>query len=180
VDTYACEWKDVVTDPAKRAQFRHFANDPAGDDTIANVDERGQRRPADGARPPDALVKIRRLPVLQRSYVRLASVRDVPEGTGIAVKYGDAQIAIFHARGQWFATQNACPHTGAMVLARGIVGDAGGAPKIACPLHKRTFDLRSGECLSADACDVTTFPVRIEGDDVYVELPPLDRLAIAS
>ncbi len=159
VDTYACEWKDVVADPAKRALFRHFANDPAGDDTIADG---GKRRPDSG---------IRRLPVVQRSFVRLASVRDVPDNTGIAVKHGDAQIAIFRARGAWFATQNACPHTGAMVLARGIVGDAAGAPKIACPLHKRTFDLCSGACLSADAPELATFPVRIDGDDVYVEIP---------
>jgi nitrite reductase/ring-hydroxylating ferredoxin subunit len=63
-----------------------------------------------------------------------------------------------------------------MVLGRSIVGDVNGAPKIACPLHKRTFDLRSGACLSADAPDILTFAVRVDGDDVYVELPPLDEL----
>jgi NAD(P)H-dependent nitrite reductase small subunit len=129
--------------------------------------------------PPDALAKVRRLPVWQRSFVRLASVRDIPDETGVAVKYGDAQIAIFRTRGQWYATQNACSHSGAMVLARGIVGDAGGAPKVACPLHKRAFDLRAGTCLSKDADDIATFPVRIEGDDVYVELPPADQLRVA-
>ena len=56
-----------------------------------------------------------------------------------------------------------------MVLSRGIVGDAAGAPKVACPLHKRTFDLRSGKCLSRDATDLATFPVRVDGDDVYVD-----------
>jgi nitrite reductase (NADH) large subunit len=179
VDTYACEWKDVVTDPAKRARFRHFANDRGGDDTIATIAERGQRRPADGAKPPDVLARARRLPIVQRAYVLLASVRDVPQNTGIAVKYGDAQIAIFHARGEWYATQNACPHAREMVLARGIVGDAGGAPKVACPLHKRTFDLRSGACLSADAPDIATFPIRVDGDDIYVELPPADQLRVS-
>jgi nitrite reductase/ring-hydroxylating ferredoxin subunit len=64
-----------------------------------------------------------------------------------------------------------------MVLARGIVGDQAGAPKVACPLHKKTFDLRSGACLSGDALEIATFAVRIEGDDVLVELPPLADLA---
>jgi nitrite reductase (NADH) large subunit len=178
VDTYACEWKDVVTDPVKRAQFRHFANDPSGDDTIASVEERGQRRPADDAKR-DVLARVR-LPVLQRSFVRLASRGDVPADGGIAVKYGDAQIAIFNANGAWYATQNACPHTGEMVLARGIVGDANRTPKVACPLHKRTFDLRSGACLSKDASDIAAFAVRIDGDDVYVELPPADQLRVAA
>ena len=42
VDTYACEWTGVVKDPEQRALFRHFANDPAGDDTLASISERGQ------------------------------------------------------------------------------------------------------------------------------------------
>ena len=179
VDSYACEWRDVVNDPAKRAQFRHFANDPRGDDTIASVVERGQRRPS-ATRPPDVLGALRRLPVLQRRFVRLASVHEVPADGGIAVRYGDAQIAIFRAgRGEWYATQNECPHAHEMVLGRSLVGDANGAPKIACPLHKRTFDLRSGACLSADAPDILTFAVRVDGDDVYVELPPTDELVAA-
>ena len=181
VDSYACEWKDAVTDPVKRAQFRHFANDAGGDDTITCMVERGQRRPADGERPPDVLSKIRRLPVLQRSFVRLASVHDVPADGGIAVRYGDAQIAIFRAaHGEWYATQNECPHAHEMVLGRSLVGDARGAPKIACPLHKRTFDLRSGRCLSADAPDILTFAVQVDGDDVYVELPPINELRVAT
>jgi NAD(P)H-dependent nitrite reductase small subunit len=179
VDTYACEWKDVVNDPAKRAQFRRFANDPGDDDAIACVVERGQRRPAGGDKPPDTLAKIRRLPVLQRSFVRLASVHDVPADGGIAVRYGGAQIAIFRAAREWYATQNECPHAHEMVLGRSIVGDANGAPKIACPLHKRTFDLRSGVCLSADAPDIMTFAVRVDGDDIYVELPPTEELRAA-
>jgi hypothetical protein len=64
-----------------------------------------------------------------------------------------------------------------MVLARGILGDQDGAPKVACPLHKKTFDLSTGRCLSGDELEIETFPVRIEGDDVLVELPPLDALS---
>jgi nitrite reductase (NADH) large subunit len=119
--------------------------------------------------------------VIRRSYVRLARVSDVPRDGGIAVKYGRAQIAIFHvaSSGAWYATSNACPHSGAAVLARGIVGDEGGAPKVACPLHKKTFDLSSGRCSSGDALSVDTFPVRVDGDDVLVELPPAEEMVAA-
>jgi nitrite reductase (NADH) large subunit len=176
VDTYACEWRDVVEDPVKRSQFRHFANDASGDPTVASIEERGQRRPAD-TRSPDTLVQLRAARHC-RSFVRVAAVREIPEDGGIAIKYGDMQLAIFHfaARGEWYATQNACPHTQTMVLARGILGDERGVPKVACPLHKKTFDLRSGACLSNDAPAIATFPVRIDGDDVYVELPEIDQL----
>jgi NAD(P)H-dependent nitrite reductase large subunit/NAD(P)H-dependent nitrite reductase small subunit len=170
VDSYACEWRGVLEDPVKRAQFRHFANDAAGDGAVTRVVERGQRRPSD---PPPV-----RLPVLQPRaappsgrFVRVARTSDVPAEGGIAVKCGDAQLAIFQLHGAWYATQNACPHSHAMVLARGIVGDEQGTPKVACPLHKRTFDLTSGRCLSNDAPAIATYPVRVDDGEVWVELP---------
>jgi len=183
-ESYACEWRGVLEDPAKRARFRHFANDAAGDDTVTSIEERGQRRPAD-RRPPV------RLPVIRPSepaapatpqavFVRLAAARDVAPDTGIAVRYGTAQIAIFHLRGAWYATQNACPHTRAMVLARGLLGDDHGTPKVACPLHKKTFDLATGACLSNDAPAIATFPVRVADGEVWVELPPAELLPVAA
>jgi NAD(P)H-dependent nitrite reductase small subunit len=95
------------------------------------------------------------------------------------VRYGQAQIALFHlaSRDRWYATQNACPHTRAMVLSRGIVGDQAGAPKVACPMHKKTFDLGTGACLSGDDLEIATYPVRVRGDEIWVELPPADELA---
>lgn len=44
---YECEWKKVVETPALRAQYRHFINDEASDDTLSFVDLRGQKMPAD-------------------------------------------------------------------------------------------------------------------------------------
>ncbi|SFC01856.1 nitrite reductase large subunit NirB [Massilia yuzhufengensis] len=46
VDTYACEWKEAVTNPAVRQRFRHFVNSEAKDDNVVFVPERGQIRPA--------------------------------------------------------------------------------------------------------------------------------------
>ncbi|MEH6435153.1 nitrite reductase large subunit NirB [Massilia sp. DD77] len=47
VDTYACEWKEAVTDPAVRRRFRHFVNSEQADSNVVFVPERGQIRPAD-------------------------------------------------------------------------------------------------------------------------------------
>jgi nitrite reductase (NADH) large subunit len=170
VDSYACEWRGVLEDPVKRAQFRHFANDAAGDATVTRVVERGQHRPGD--RPVVRLPVVQHRAVPRRGrFVRVARACDVPADGGIAVKCGDAQLAIFQLHGAWYATQNACPHSRAMVLARGIVGDEQGTPKVACPLHKRTFDLTSGRCLSNDAPAIATYPVRVDDGEVWVELP---------
>jgi nitrite reductase (NADH) large subunit len=69
-----------------------------------------------------------------------------------------------------------CPHRREFVLSRGMIGDQGGTPKVACPVHKKTFSLESGQCLSGDAYSVRVFPVKVDGDDVYLELPPAEEL----
>jgi nitrite reductase (NADH) large subunit len=180
IDTYACEWADAVADPEKRAQFRPFTNDDRGDEGITMIEERGQVRPGDTPRKdPLHEATVRRLPVLSTQWTRVASVRDVPAEGGVAARHGGTQIAVFHfaSTGAWYATQNLCPHKRQMVLARGILGDQSGSPKVACPLHKKTFDLTTGKCTSGEELAIATFPVRVDGDDVYVELPPAEHLA---
>ena len=46
VDTYACEWKAAVNDPATRQRFRHFVNSDQSDQNVVFMPERGQIRPA--------------------------------------------------------------------------------------------------------------------------------------
>jgi len=59
VDTYACEWKSAIEDPAKLRRFRTFVNDTAADPNIIFVTERGQIRPArENERKPDSLAEI--------------------------------------------------------------------------------------------------------------------------
>jgi nitrite reductase (NADH) large subunit len=175
VDTYRCEWTETLKDPARRAKFRHFANTNDADDTIEMIDERGQKRPRDWDKAPVALpIRDRRhLPLIHTAWVKVAKVGDVPADGGIAIRYGQAQLALYNfaTRGEWYACQNQCPHMQDMVLARGLIGDQQGIPKVACPQHKKTFSLKTGECLSGDQLRVRTFPVKVEGDDIYLELP---------
>jgi nitrite reductase (NADH) large subunit len=177
VDTYVCEWADVVNNPEKRARFKTFANSSAPDTSFDMVVERGQRYPSPWSTQPPANGNDgkRHLPVAvsTKQWVKVAKVGDVPVDGGIAVRHGKSQIALFNfaSKGEWYACQNMCPHRRDMVLARGIVGDQGGAPKVACPLHKKTFNLETGECMSGDELRVQTFPVKVEGEFVYMELP---------
>jgi nitrite reductase (NADH) large subunit len=46
VDSYACEWKNAVTDPETRKRFRHFVNSEQADQNVVFMPERGQIRPA--------------------------------------------------------------------------------------------------------------------------------------
>ena len=95
---------------------------------------------------------------------------DVPEDGGVCVKYGEDQIALFHftRRNEWYATQNQCPHRMQMALSRGMIGSQNNEPKVACPFHKKTFSLVTGECLSGDECAIKTYPVKVENGGVFI------------
>lgn len=99
---------------------------------------------------------------------------DVPENGGACVKLRDEQIAVynFSRRGEWYATQNLCPHKQQMVLSRGMIGSIGQEcePKVACPFHKKAFSLLSGECVSGEDYQIKTYPVKIEAGKVYIGL----------
>ena len=105
------------------------------------------------------------------SWFLACTTQDVPMNGGVCVKYKDEQIALFHftRRGEWYATQNMCPHRRQMALSRGMIGSQGNEPKVACPFHKKTFSLTDGHCLNDDECgSIKTYPVKIEGNKVYI------------
>jgi NAD(P)H-dependent nitrite reductase small subunit len=197
VDTYKCEWAEVVRDPEKRRLFKQFVNTDETESTIEFVKERDQKRPADwnGSFIPSASLSIRMkdeggrmndekressfiLPPSSFSWVKVGKTWEIPADGGATIRHGQTQIAVFNfaSRGEWYATQNMCPHKREFVLSRGLLGDSDDKPKVACPHHKKTFSLESGECLSGDDYRVSTFPVKIDGDDVYVQLPASEIL----
>lgn len=106
---------------------------------------------------------------------------DVPENGGVCVKYKNDQIALFNftRRGEWYASQNMCPHRMQMALSRGMIGSHEGEPKVACPFHKKTFSLVSGACLNGDECSIKTYPVKVEDELVYIGITEDADTAIA-
>ena len=114
----------------------------------------------------------------QTVWVDVGHVSDFPVDGGATIQRGKVQIAVFNftSRGEWYASQNMCPHRKAFVLSRGMIGDAAGAPKVACPMHKKTFSLETGESLQGEEYSIRTFPVKIEDDRVLLELPPIQIL----
>jgi nitrite reductase (NADH) large subunit len=159
VDTYKCEWREVVENPERRRAFRQFVHD--GPKELVALE------------PPSKRPSTPRL-----EWVRVGTRDDFPRDGGAAINYGGAQIAVFHfaSRDEWYACQNACPHQNAPLLSRGILGETGGEPKVACPLHKKTFSLAGGACLSGEDYKLRVFPGKVEGDDVYLQLPPAEQL----
>lgn len=103
-------------------------------------------------------------------WFKVTTVDEFPDNGGLCIKYKDKQIAVFNftRKNSWYACQNVCPHKLEMVLSRGMLGDADGTPKIACPMHKKTFSLKTGENLNGDLDAIATYPVKIKEGFVFV------------
>lgn len=79
----------------------------------------------------------------------------------------DVMVGVYHVNGEFFALDNQCPHEGAS-LARGYIdGDV-----VSCRIHHWRFCIRDGTYLDEDKlqCNARTFPVRVVGDEVQVEI----------
>jgi nitrite reductase (NADH) small subunit len=106
------------------------------------------------------------------NWKAVGKVSDFSQDMGGCVKLDGMQIAVFNVKSnnEWYAVQNLCPHDNRMVLSRGIVGDVNCEPKVACPLHKHNFSLKTGKHISeGDVADLQTYPVKIENDTVFLQ-----------
>jgi len=108
----------------------------------------------------------------QITWHSACSIENIPEDGGACVLLEGLQIAVFNftRRGQWYATDNQCPHRQQMALSRGMIGSMADEPKVACPFHKKTFSLQTGQCLNDEGYQIATYPIKIENGMVYIGL----------
>jgi len=103
-------------------------------------------------------------------WVEVCALDDIIPGTGVAALVHGLQIAVVrpYQSSEIYALSNYDPFSKAYVLARGIVGDRGGVPKIASPIYKQNFALASGECLDDPGVTIPVHPARVRGGKVEV------------
>ena len=100
------------------------------------------------------------------AWTKVASAGDVAEGDVLGLNAGEKQIALYLYEGAYFATSNVCTHQFAL-LSEGYFEDG----CIECPRHQGIFDIRTGAAKCAPLTeDIETFPVRVDGESVYVDL----------
>lgn len=88
------------------------------------------------------------------------SSADLPIERGVALLVGADQIAVFRlANNEVLAIDHVDPFTGTSTLARGLLGSVGDRLYVASPLHKKRFDLRTGECLDDSEVRVRSWSV---------------------
>lgn len=115
-------------------------------------------------------VVIDEAPAATLDWIDICAIDDVVPGTGVAALIDGEQIAIIRTRGDtWHAIGNFDPFSKAFVMARGIIGDRAGVPKIASPIYKQTFNLETGQCLDDERVRLPVYRLRVTNGRVQVQ-----------
>ena len=97
--------------------------------------------------------------------VKVATKDEVPEGSGTIVYVGGKAIALFHVKGEFYAMDNTCLHRGGS-LGDGFVDDK----TVTCPLHGWQYDITTGQGVMPPTPGVKSYPVEMQGDDIYIDV----------
>lgn len=101
-------------------------------------------------------------------WVKACATEDVEEEDLIRWDHAGATFAIYRSpEGAFYATAGLCTHEQVHLCDGLVMGHL-----IECPKHNGQFDYRTGAAKRAPVCDaLQTFPVKVEGGEVFVEVP---------
>jgi len=104
------------------------------------------------------------------TWFTVGRVGEWASGRGRRVTAGELVIAVFRTKRGWIALDDRCPHMGAS-LADGFVAGS----EVQCSWHEWRYDVETGQCPIRPWARVRVYPVRIDGDDVRIEVPDPSR-----
>jgi 3-phenylpropionate/trans-cinnamate dioxygenase ferredoxin component len=103
------------------------------------------------------------------ALVEIGKTTDVPEGEARRFVVNRIEVAVANlGDGRFFAVDDICSHAEASLSEGEVDPDD---ETIECPRHGSTFDLRTGRPRTLPATvPVVTFPVKVEGDTLLIEV----------
>ena len=102
---------------------------------------------------------------VERQTIVAGRVEDLPCGRSATVALADGnELALYNIDGEFYATENSCPHRGAPLADGHLCGHV-----IECDWHGWQFDVRDGRCLTVSE-SIATYRVFIEDGLIKVEV----------
>ncbi|MDX8524598.1 Rieske (2Fe-2S) protein [Mesorhizobium sp. MSK_1335] len=120
-------------------------------------------------------------PAVSAAWTYACKVAEVTIGQPKIATFGRMSVGIFQLGDGYAALLNICPHRAGLLCEGPICGTTRQTDKtefvyeragelVRCAWHGWEFDIRSGKCLVDDRLKARTFPVHLDGEDLYVEL----------
>lgn len=98
-----------------------------------------------------------------KKFVKVATVDEIPEGTGKCIYVHEKPMALFNVGGNFYAINDVCPHEGGPLSSGKLNGTV-----VTCPWHGWTFDVTTGLPDHPGGHSVSSYEVRVEGKDILV------------
>jgi nitrite reductase/ring-hydroxylating ferredoxin subunit len=105
--------------------------------------------------------------------VKIAKVSDIPPGKMKSIRASKTRVLIVNVDGKFYGLQSVCTHH-ANPLFEGKLKDK----YLWCSNHFAKFDVTNGKVLEPPVGSeylkidpLKTFPVKVDGDDIMVEVP---------
>ena len=100
------------------------------------------------------------------AFVKVGTLSTLDPDSVMEAEVGEKTFAICNSGGELSAFEGVCPHEGGP-LGQGNV-DGG---RLICPWHAWEFDCRSGVNDFDETVQLVKFPVKVEGDDILIDIP---------
>ena len=101
------------------------------------------------------------------NFQAVCTLDDLWEGEMKVFEVGGREVLVVNAEGGVIrAMSPLCPHqehTLAEGMLEGVI--------LTCPAHLWEFDVETGEGVNPTGCHLTTYPVKVEGEQIFVALP---------
>jgi nitrite reductase (NADH) small subunit len=100
------------------------------------------------------------------ALVKVGTISELAPGSVMEAHVGESSYAICNVDGDLYALDGICPHAGGPLGEGVLLGST-----LVCPWHSWEYDCRTGVNDFDPDVIVPTFPVKIEGDDILLDVP---------
>ena len=98
--------------------------------------------------------------------MKVAQRGEIKENGGKELTVNGMRVALFFARGKYYAIEAQCRHQDGSLAPGKIDGEV-----VECPLHSWHYNIRTGELLDyLEGVKLTTYKVDVRGNDIFVEV----------
>jgi nitrite reductase/ring-hydroxylating ferredoxin subunit len=97
--------------------------------------------------------------------IKMGKLSELSPGQSIEKRILARRIAVFNVDGQLFGIESDCKHMKASLQKGKVQNDV-----VTCPWHHWQYDLKTGQCLTVDKFKLKTYPVEVDGEDIYLIL----------
>lgn len=92
------------------------------------------------------------------------AIQTIPTGSSKVIIIGDHRICLSNVNNQFYAIQDACPHSGHS-LSQGKINYLN---EVVCPLHGYRFNLKHGQEGDQKCADAKTYRIRVDEEGLAI------------